>query len=53
MDESASTLKLLPLGDTAWTVEFGNHIDPALYARVLGLLDALKDANLTDRKSVV
>lgn len=44
MDESASTLKLLPLGDTAWTVEFGNRIDPALYARVLGLLDALKDA---------
>lgn len=35
--------KLLPLGDTAWTVEFGNRIDPALYARVLGLLDALKD----------
>lgn len=44
MNESASILKLLPLGDTAWTVEFGNRIDPALYARVLGLLDALKDA---------
>ena len=38
------SIRLLPLGDAAWTVEFGNRIDPALYARVLGLLDALKDA---------
>lgn len=29
--------RLLPLGDTAWTVEFGEIIDPALHARVMGL----------------
>jgi hypothetical protein len=29
--------RLLPVGDTAWTVEFGSVIDPALHARVLGL----------------
>lgn len=36
--------RLLPLGDTAWTVEFGDAIDPAIHGRVLGLaslLDAL------------
>ncbi|GHU07363.1 allophanate hydrolase [Betaproteobacteria bacterium] len=33
-----NTPRLLPLGDTAWTVEFGNRIDPALHGRVLGLL---------------
>jgi KipI family sensor histidine kinase inhibitor len=32
------TPRLLPLGDTAWTVEFGDRIDPALHGRVLGLL---------------
>ena len=31
----APALQLLPLGDTAWTVEFGNRIDPALHARAL------------------
>ena len=29
--------RLLPLGDAAWTVEFGAAIDPALHARVLAL----------------
>jgi inhibitor of KinA len=33
--------RLLPLGDTAWTVEFGEQIDPLLHARVLGLASAL------------
>ena len=33
---------LLPLGDAAWTVEFGDTIDPALHARVLGLAAALE-----------
>ncbi|WP_319244253.1 5-oxoprolinase subunit PxpB [uncultured Propionivibrio sp.] len=37
-------VRLLPLGDTAWTVEFGDRIDPALHARVIGLLDALETA---------
>lgn len=36
--------RLLPLGDTAWTVEFGERIDPALHARVLGLAGALEKA---------
>ena len=42
MNSPVEQIRLLPLGDTAWTVEFGNRIDPALYARVLGLLDSLK-----------
>lgn len=37
----APPLRLLPVGDTAWTIEFGNRIDPALHARVLGLAGAL------------
>jgi inhibitor of KinA len=36
--------RLLPLGDAAWTVEFGETIDPALHARVLGLAGALDRA---------
>jgi inhibitor of KinA len=38
------TIRLLPLGDAAWTVEFGDRIDPALHARVLGLAGALEHA---------
>lgn len=40
----AAAPRLLPLGDAAWTVEFGTTIDPAIHRRVLGfasLLDAL------------
>jgi KipI family sensor histidine kinase inhibitor len=36
--------RLLSVGDAAWTVEFGNAIDPAVHGRVLGfcsLLDTL------------
>ncbi|MFT3963519.1 5-oxoprolinase subunit PxpB [Propionivibrio sp.] len=36
--------RLLPLGDTAWTVEFGDRIDPETNGRVLGLLDAVERA---------
>ena len=36
--------RLLPLGDAAWTVEFGETIDPSLYARVQGLASALARA---------
>jgi inhibitor of KinA len=39
---SAGAVRLLPLGDAAWTVEFGETIDPALHARVLGLAAALE-----------
>jgi inhibitor of KinA len=42
-------MRLLPLGDTAWTVEFGDRIDAALHGRVLGLLDALEKAKGEDR----
>ncbi len=35
--------RLLPLGDAAWTVEFGARIDPALHARVLGLASAVEE----------
>lgn len=40
----AEAVRLLPLGDAAWTVEFGERIDPALHARVLGLAAALDNA---------
>lgn len=30
-------IRLLSLGDTAWTVEFGEEIDPEVHGRVLGL----------------
>ncbi|MFN4103559.1 MAG: carboxyltransferase domain-containing protein, partial [Tepidimonas sp.] len=36
--------RLLPLGDAAWTVEFGAAIDPALHARVLALEAAVRAA---------
>jgi KipI family sensor histidine kinase inhibitor len=38
--------RLLPLGDAAWTVEFGDAIDPALHARVMGFAQALERAAL-------
>ena len=37
-------VRLLALGDAAWTIEFGERIDPLLHARVLGLADALEQA---------
>lgn len=38
--------RLLPLGDSAWTIEFGDSIAPALHARVLGLAGALEQARV-------
>ncbi|MEZ5615939.1 MAG: 5-oxoprolinase subunit PxpB [Rhodocyclaceae bacterium] len=38
--------RLLPLGDAAWTVEFGDAVDPALHARVMGFAQALERAAL-------
>lgn len=38
-DEAARAVRLLPLGEAAWTVEFGDVIDPAINARVIGLAD--------------
>jgi inhibitor of KinA len=50
-------VSLLPLGDAAWTLEFGDRIDPLLHARVLGLAAALekaqKNAGNTDFSGVV
>ena len=43
---------LLPLGDTAWTVEFGDAIDPAVHARVLGLAGALAQARRAGSSNV-
>ena len=40
----ASSVKLLPLGDSAWTIEFGERIDPDLYARVQGFAQAVSEA---------
>ncbi len=43
-DSSILPVRLLSVGDTAWTVEFGSVIDPAIHGRVLGfssLLDTL------------
>lgn len=41
----SQTTSLLPLGDSAWTVEFGEAIDPALHARVIGLNAAIDAAS--------
>ena len=48
---TATTLappRLLPLGDAAWTVEFGDAIDPALNARVMALAEQLDSARAAD-----
>lgn len=42
--------RLLPLGDTAWTVEFGARIDPALHALVLGLAGAVDEKRLAAKR---
>jgi KipI family sensor histidine kinase inhibitor len=34
--------RLLPLGDAAWTVEFGREIDPVTHARVMRLADQVR-----------
>jgi len=40
--------RLLALGDSAWTVEYGHRIDAAVHARVMGLADRLSQARSTD-----
>jgi KipI family sensor histidine kinase inhibitor len=43
-DSSTLPVRLLSVGDAAWTVEFGSAMDPAIHGRVLGfcsLLDTL------------
>lgn len=45
----ASTLpRLLSLGDSAWTVEFGTAIDPVLNARVMALADQVERLRAQD-----
>ncbi len=39
-------VKLLPLGDAAWTLEFGRHLDPALAERVARLAARVRAARL-------
>ena len=51
-------VRLLPLGDAAWTVEFGRDIDPVAHARVMRLADQVRagqgtDAALTGVQDVV
>ncbi len=55
-DAAGSPVRLLSLGDAAWTVEFGTAIDPAIHGRVLGfraLLEALSSAGRLARQSVI
>lgn len=40
-----SHFRLLPLGDSALTVEFGNVIDPAVNERVIAFADRIRNAN--------
>jgi inhibitor of KinA len=40
--------RLLPLGDCAWTVEFGSTIDAATNARVMGLAQRVAQARTLD-----
>lgn len=42
----SSEIRILPCGDSALTIEFGETVDPVLNARVLGLDDALTQAHL-------
>lgn len=39
---ASPTFRLLPLGDAAITVEFGNKVDPALNERVIAFADCLR-----------
>jgi inhibitor of KinA len=45
--------RLLPLGDAALTVEFGNEIDPALNARVIAFAETLRAQTWTGVVDVV
>ena len=49
----AQTLQLLPLGDAAVTVEFGNEIDPALNEWVIAFADRVRAQNWEGIRDVV
>lgn len=42
------TPRLLALGDSAWTLEFGSAIDPAINARVMGLAERVAQARASE-----
>lgn len=42
------TPRLLALGDSAWTVEFGHTVDPATNARVMGLHERVAQLRASD-----
>jgi KipI family sensor histidine kinase inhibitor len=44
----ASIPRLLALGDSAWTLEFGSAIDPAINARVMGLAARVDQARASE-----
>ena len=46
--EQPAAPRLLPLGDSAWTVEFGRTLDEATNARVMGLSDRVAAARRND-----
>ncbi|MBL8445506.1 MAG: 5-oxoprolinase subunit PxpB [Zoogloeaceae bacterium] len=45
--EPVSQPRLLAVGDSAWTIEFGDRIDPLINARVMGLTGSLVTARET------
>ena len=50
---TAQTFRLLPLGDAAVTVEFGNEIDPALNERVIAFADGVRGQSWEGIRDVV
>ncbi|MGM9427687.1 5-oxoprolinase subunit PxpB [Hydrogenophaga sp. MI9] len=50
MNSIACAPRLLPLGDSAWTVEFGQGVDAVTNARVMGLAASLAQARETDQR---
>jgi len=42
INKPSHPVRLLSLGDAAWTVEFGDCIDPEIHSGVLGFADALQ-----------
>lgn len=53
MSETVGAVRLLSLGDAAWTVEFGDRIDPELFSRVRGFAAALEQARNDWRNGAV
>jgi inhibitor of KinA len=50
---TAQTFRLVPLGDAAVTVEFGNEIDPALNERVIAFADGVRAQSWEGIRDVV